>query len=1523
MTFSNNVRLWDKVRLQRSHSSIVARSCVRKRVEKSLSFCPQADQDEAIQELLQEKQMLHNAHLKENSERSQSAFKAIKAKVQKEIRVMKDNWWSKKAEELKALADRNDMQGLFSALRAIYDPRSSMIAPVKMADGSKLCTDLKEITERWKEHFCTLSNQEGSADPNACRWLKRRLIREDLCKPSTMAEVEKALKDTRNFKDALIVTIYKKKGEQSDCGNHRGISLLLSAGKVLAKIILNWIKILSEEVLTTKIKIYNTPVLPSELYSTERMILYRKHIKKLTSIKLHHLRKLLRIRWEDKVPDVEILRHAGTVSVEALITASQRRWAGHGLHPPEGAAFAVYEAESSGGSCEEEMRPRHSRRLIYIRLREDRGEVMEEISDVAILIAHSSTASSTASAPLTPGSPSQSQTRQASEEEASHRLQQKQAADSLIQVIEKLSKIVEKRPQRRCTLAGQKRAPEQGSVGGGGGPGGTCGSRGALASKKSRRNCKEDERLEEVRLDTWTVAKALSPPALDDSNNNINTATPTNVLEITSSPNVSNHKTRTVTCYQCSLCRHLSPTLSLLRMHLRQHDEQHSDLILMCSECCFTSQHQGELEAHIRLHFDDGGTLTKNPPLVDHHTASEGKVGLLRQGDGARAGSGVVVDAEVLRSSMDSTVELQQKKKWYSYEEYGLYRCLICSYVCSQQRMLKTHAWKHAGLVDCSYPIFEDEDEASTRREAQGSAGIPTNTTTAKEEVVVFSPVIQDKSLHSIPATFKLQLCTPLAVETKGEVMNQTIVNHNESPSNTEEDEEGTFPLKGLTTEEPIVEVQVTTEAESEVEIDSHHSNTLMADSLLSSAQKIINSSPNSAGHINVIVERLPTAEDSVMATSPLILSPDIDEDKSQVDAKEEEIEHALQHQPVGSDREVKEDMIIDWSDGNSSERQKLGTDIKPLTTINSELPHDENMPPAGRRRTHSESLRLHSLAAEALVTMPMRTPELHTPTTSACCSNIKASLKTIVSPGQGPNTGQGPVEVTSPAARAFEIGTDTALVDLTLQSQGREEGLNSLGLGLGVVDEEEPATKAGISLSLLTVIERLRERSDQNASDEDILKELQDNAQFQNNTVTDVVAENGARDDMCGVDGVVAAHDGGLVDYIPGSERPYRCRLCRYSSGNKGYIKQHLRVHRQRQPYQCPICDHIATDSKDLESHMIHHCKTRMYQCKQCSDAFHYKSQLRIHEREHHCTSNAMAALAPVTKTMAIAEEVERVTDEEYSVPKVYKCDVCDYTSSTYVGVRNHRRIHNSDKPYRCCSCDFATTNMNSLKSHMRRHPQEHQAVQLLEQYRCTLCGYVCSHPPSLKSHMWKHAGDQNYNYEQVNKAINEAISQSSRAPQKPSAVLEPVAERLSVAQSSKDKIKGLVDPLPVPTPTSAAGLEVDSSVGLPLPTTDSSQWPSESSNPLAKDTVQSQSQLQFQPQGRLRTGPTPGASMEYCVLLFCCCICGFESTSKERLMEHMKDHEGDIISIILNKEQQQTEPQPGLQTAKGSAAQ
>lgn len=53
----------------------------------------------------------------------------------------------------------------------------------------------------------------------------------------------------QDFKDVVIVTIYKKKGLRSERGNHRGISLLSIAGKIVAKIILNRIKIIAEKVL--------------------------------------------------------------------------------------------------------------------------------------------------------------------------------------------------------------------------------------------------------------------------------------------------------------------------------------------------------------------------------------------------------------------------------------------------------------------------------------------------------------------------------------------------------------------------------------------------------------------------------------------------------------------------------------------------------------------------------------------------------------------------------------------------------------------------------------------------------------------------------------------------------------------------------------------------------------------------------------------------------------------------------------------------------------------------------------------------------------------------------------------------------------------------------------------------------------------------------------------------------------------------------------------------------------------------
>ena len=43
----------------------------------------------------------------------------------------------------------------------------------------------------------------------------------------------------REFKDASIIHIYKRKVNRQACDNHRGISLLSISGKILARILLN------------------------------------------------------------------------------------------------------------------------------------------------------------------------------------------------------------------------------------------------------------------------------------------------------------------------------------------------------------------------------------------------------------------------------------------------------------------------------------------------------------------------------------------------------------------------------------------------------------------------------------------------------------------------------------------------------------------------------------------------------------------------------------------------------------------------------------------------------------------------------------------------------------------------------------------------------------------------------------------------------------------------------------------------------------------------------------------------------------------------------------------------------------------------------------------------------------------------------------------------------------------------------------------------------------------------------------
>ncbi|XP_015780242.1 PREDICTED: uncharacterized protein LOC107358129 [Acropora digitifera] len=77
--------------------------------------------------------------------------------------------------------------------------------------------------------------------------------------------------------------------------------------------------------LENKLKVYRAVVLTTLLYGSETWTVYRRHEKLLNHF---HLRCLLRIRWQDKVPNTDVLQRANFPSITTIARKAQPRWAG-------------------------------------------------------------------------------------------------------------------------------------------------------------------------------------------------------------------------------------------------------------------------------------------------------------------------------------------------------------------------------------------------------------------------------------------------------------------------------------------------------------------------------------------------------------------------------------------------------------------------------------------------------------------------------------------------------------------------------------------------------------------------------------------------------------------------------------------------------------------------------------------------------------------------------------------------------------------------------------------------------------------------------------------------------------------------------------------------------------------------------------------------------------------------------------------------------------------------------------------
>ena len=81
--------------------------------------------------------------------------------------------------------------------------------------------------------------------------------------------------------------------------------------------------------LETKCAVYRAVVLSALLYGCESWTLYRRHVKTLEQFHQRCLRRIMSIKWYDRVSNFSVLNLAKMPSVDALLMNAQLRWSGH------------------------------------------------------------------------------------------------------------------------------------------------------------------------------------------------------------------------------------------------------------------------------------------------------------------------------------------------------------------------------------------------------------------------------------------------------------------------------------------------------------------------------------------------------------------------------------------------------------------------------------------------------------------------------------------------------------------------------------------------------------------------------------------------------------------------------------------------------------------------------------------------------------------------------------------------------------------------------------------------------------------------------------------------------------------------------------------------------------------------------------------------------------------------------------------------------------------------------------------
>ena len=216
------------------------------------------------------------------------ALRGAKRKVKCAARRYANEYWLAFSSAIQYNSMTGDIKSMYEGIKKAIGPQVKKTAPLRSKTGEIITERTKQL-DRWVEHYTDLYSTKNRVTDAALHAVQDLPIMEALDQQPTLGELSEAIDSLacgkapgedgitpdvmklgkssilphlhdllclcweegsvpQTMRDAKIVTLFKNKGDRSDCNNYRGISLLAIVGKVFARVALSRLQCLAERV---------------------------------------------------------------------------------------------------------------------------------------------------------------------------------------------------------------------------------------------------------------------------------------------------------------------------------------------------------------------------------------------------------------------------------------------------------------------------------------------------------------------------------------------------------------------------------------------------------------------------------------------------------------------------------------------------------------------------------------------------------------------------------------------------------------------------------------------------------------------------------------------------------------------------------------------------------------------------------------------------------------------------------------------------------------------------------------------------------------------------------------------------------------------------------------------------------------------------------------------------------------------------------------------------------------------------